>query len=428
MAVDVLYTGKNLTPELQSDGGKAMSRLSDFITRAEEIKYKAFKENEDWFLKTQEVDPAFLVSTQNQKVATELMDKYNKESAAIYRQYNGNPPTEAKQEILAKKNFLIANQNKMIAKERLAEQHRAQVAQNPLRYDKNKFEKEYGNFIKTGDYNLITPPLKSKKPTSFLKEQSFKLNKDNLIYGQPRTDSMGKIINTSSNIREEDIPNFIVDMIRGGDDQFVQGVVEDFLADQSDAKWALMKDVNEDGRITNEDMDDNAIEAWAKQNPEYINSVRITKDSKPINPPTKKDTKSGVEINIGGKDVRVQPAEKRPKGLNYGGSLRNNLYSFGGATVVTDIPTDGGNMLLDNRLSALRGGSNISGQLVDYDADKKVIIIRTTTGIPTLRIDPKQLVEVPIDNIPNANNLPIMVDGKQTTIGELNGTQKPTIN
>lgn len=74
MAADILYTGKGFSTPLQSDGGRAMSRLSDFITKAEELKYSTFKQNEQEFLKNSNIDPVFFISTANQKTQAGLLD------------------------------------------------------------------------------------------------------------------------------------------------------------------------------------------------------------------------------------------------------------------------------------------------------------------------------------------------------------------
>jgi len=114
---DILYTGKGLATKLPSDDGRAMSRLSDFIVKAETIKYEAFKDNKDWFLKTQEVDPVAFLTTANQDYQTRLMKKYNEDSAAVVKEAGGfgKLSGEAQSKILAGKNYLISEQNKMRA-------------------------------------------------------------------------------------------------------------------------------------------------------------------------------------------------------------------------------------------------------------------------------------------------------------------------
>lgn len=413
--MDTIYTGKGLTPELPQDGGKAMGRLSDFITRAEEIKYKAFKDNESWFLKTQDIDPAVLISIGNQTAQRELFDNYNKESAAIMQQYNNNPPLDKKQEILAKKNIMIAKQNEMLSKQNLAEQHRAIVTQNPLRYNKTKFDEEYAKFITTGDYNLTAPPLRSKNPTLFLQDQSNKLNKEKIGYGVPTKDALGRTVDTYSNIPEDQIGNFIENNLMN-DDQALQGVIEDFLADKSPEKMAMLTDTNGDGRITNEDADDNIILKWAKQKPEYINAVRKLSEGTPKNPSTSTTKKEPGIAGINGKKRDIDP--------KYGNISRHNIYSLGGDVILRDVPTRNALLLDDSGVYNYEIKGNLArAYLKDYDADRKTIIVQVTSKDPVSYIETQQLVEVPQENIPNYQNIKLTVNGRQTTVGELS---KPT--
>ena len=282
---DILYTGKGLTPNLQSDGGKAMSRLSDFITKAENIKYQAFKENEDWIVKAQDVDPAFLISQAQQNEQVKKLDVYNEKWAEVMRRSGGKLTTQDKLDMQAERNLLEAWQNEATTKQQLAEQHRSLVSQNPLRYDSVRFRNAYDSFVKTGNYDLLTPPLKSKNPALYLQEQSNKLNKEKILYGKPLLDSKGRTTDRFTNIPEDKIGDFIENAFMG-DDQVIQGLTEEFLADNSPEKWALLEDINGDGRITNEDVDENAVMAWAKRNPKYIDAVRKVTSGTPKNPPS----------------------------------------------------------------------------------------------------------------------------------------------
>lgn len=96
---DVIYTGKGLASNLPKDNGSAMGRLSNFITKAEELKYQTFKQNEQEFLKTSNVDPAFFISTANQNTQAKLLDDYNKRWATRMKESNNNLSLEDKQAI-----------------------------------------------------------------------------------------------------------------------------------------------------------------------------------------------------------------------------------------------------------------------------------------------------------------------------------------
>lgn len=179
----------------------------------------------------------------------------------------------------------------------------------------------------------------------------------------------------------------------------------------------FLEDTNNDNKLDASDIDDNALLRWAYQDP-LMRQAAIGFDEYAPSKVTPKAPKEEA------------PAKKRPSPINYGGITRNNLYSFGGVAV-KDVPTAGGTILLDNRTSPITkgttpGGSNVSGDLLDYDKDSDKVVIRVSTGVPDLRIDSKALIEVPADNIPGINDKKVMYDGKLTTIGELRGkTQAP---
>lgn len=419
---DILYTGKGLTTKLPSDGGQAMGRLSNFIVKAEEIKYNAFRENEKEYLKASNIDPAFFISTANQKAQAKLLDDFNQRWSQRWKETGAKMSTDEKAQMQAEKSFIIGKQQEMQAQEAIWKEHSAMVKQNPMRYNAKKFEENTKRLLEQGEYREVAPPLKSKDFSLFLKEQSNKLNREKIEYTKGVPDAFGRISQQFTNISDEDIPNFIESNFFI-DDQATQGVIEDFLADKSPEKMALMEDTNGDGRITNEDADENVIVAWAKQNPKYISAVRrLTTDTRNLK--SEKTTKDkGIPTRIGGEEKNIFAGQKRTKPIKYAGKERNNLYAFEGGEVISNIPTDGGLNIDRPTAIALRGGTNISGQLVDYDADANALIIRTTTGIPSLNLDPKSLVQIPIENVIGGENLPIIIDGKQTTVGELAGQE-----
>jgi len=66
--------------------------------------------------------------------------------------------------------------------------------------------------------------------------------------------------------------------------------------------------------------------------------------------------------------------------------------------------------------------------LLDYDKDNDTLIMRATTASSTIGVGTKQLVEVQASKVENVNNLPIVVNGKQTTLGELRKNISPPVD
>lgn len=161
MASDILYTGKGFSQPLQSDGGRSMSRLSDFITKAEELKYSTFKQNEQEFLKNSNIDPAFFISTANQKTQAGLLEAYNQKWSQKMKQSGYNMSMEDKMAMQAEKNYIIANQQEMQTRQDLWMQHRNMIMQNPTKFDAEEWAQYDDVYRRTGEYPLVSPPIKA---------------------------------------------------------------------------------------------------------------------------------------------------------------------------------------------------------------------------------------------------------------------------
>jgi len=156
MAVDILYTGRNLTPEFKSDGGKAMSRLSDFITRAEEIKYKAFKDNENWLLQTENVDPVVFATAAGQKAQSDGMDTFNEIVGGVLKEAGGigNLSHDAKSKIQLAKNVLLGEQQKILSAQTRAFADKEAISKDIRgEYDYDNWKERWDTYLTTGEYD-----------------------------------------------------------------------------------------------------------------------------------------------------------------------------------------------------------------------------------------------------------------------------------
>jgi len=157
-----LYTGRGLAVNLPQDSGRSTERLSNFIIKAAEIKYNAFKENEQEFLKNSQIDPAFFISSANQKTQVGLLDEFNKKWAQVMKATNNNMSTEQKQQMLTEKNFVISQQQEMQSKQDLWLQHRNMIMQNPNKFDAEEWSVYDNIYRSTGEYPLVAPPIKAR--------------------------------------------------------------------------------------------------------------------------------------------------------------------------------------------------------------------------------------------------------------------------
>ena len=431
---EILYTGKGLTPEFKSDGGQVMSRLSDFITKAEEIKYQAFKDNKDWFLKTQEVDPIAFITTANQDTQNRLMKEYNESSAAIVKRAGGFDKLsgEAQAKILAGKNYLVSEQNKMAA-------------------DQEQYLLEKNMITKDADTNYSSQEFYETKEVPYLNGESY-----NRTPIQPKAQSIsselmglqGKFGSTTSrNIPSKGAPGFFDTLETTGtrDDiapYIVNRVFENpkYKRDMLERWAALSQDKKDEYLDTDKSGTVDEVERVAgtsptrdKENPilrfyidqNWQSAVKEEPSGKPTRIKTGSASKQGGKtIRWGDKDVVAPIGRLRQGAINYGGEIRPSLYSFGGTFTIADIPTEGGYYIYDTDKEAMEGGYNVSGVLLDYDKDNDTLIMRATTASSTIGVGTKQLVEVQASKVENVDSLPIVVNGKQTTLGELRGDNK----
>lgn len=413
---DVIYTGKGLASNLPKDNGSAMGRLSNFITKAEELKYQTFKQNEQEFLKTSNVDPAFFISTANQNTQAKLLDDYNKRWATRMKESNNNLSLEDKQAMQSEKNFIITSQQEMQAKQDLWQQHRQMIQQNPTKYDQEEWSAFDKAYRESGEYPITMPPIKAKSLDMALEKNPVIGNE---IAQPPEYSTVGGVrmfadvthSGSEADARER------VKQVALMDEAYTKDLALQFRALDPATKLKYL-DVNKDGHISKaEEQDVNPIIQWA-QDTKWQQALKVNR-TKPTRVPTTPTKSTGYAIKFGGRDVIVPVGQKRSVPINYGGEARPNLYSFGGSAVLYDLPTEGGNVLYDTDKESMEGGSNVSGQLIDYDKDNDMLIIRTTTGVSNMGIDSKQLVEIPAGNIPDVDRLPILKDGKQTTLGEI---------
>ena len=135
MPTPTIYTGSGLAARLPEDSGRPMSRLSDFIRQTEEFKYKAYKENEQEFLKNVNVDPVHFISTANQTAQLKALEAHNQEWAKKWQETNGNLSTEDKVAMIQQGNYLRSWQDKTIAQQKRFEEDMAIASRDPSRWD-----------------------------------------------------------------------------------------------------------------------------------------------------------------------------------------------------------------------------------------------------------------------------------------------------
>ncbi len=417
---DILYTGRGLAAKLP-ETGNTMQGLVNFVARAEETKFNVFQKNKDAFMKMTDVDPVMFLTTANQEAQAKLLDDFNKEAAQIYKNSGGFPSMEEMQQIQAKKNYLVSEQQKMQADmEQVLLEKEVIEKDNGVNYDPQEwYQKKYQPYIETGKWDK-TPMVKRAKPI----ESVFRGKVTGAgAYEEPDPDNPSRLRQTSAS--KKDVAVRIADTIFA-DESVKRHALEEWRTLPDSEKEQYLNDANGDGMISDEErqqgdvlvksLDNPIIKSYVDKHWANLVDVRFTNKQRPASTGSGKPTISDI---IG---------EKRDIDPMYGNISRPNIYSLGGDMAITDIPTAGAKLLDDTGSYDYNlRGNPAKAFLKDYDADRNTVIVQVPSKDPVSGIDTKQLVEVPVKNIlSKVKDIKVVVNGVTTTIGALVGTTTAT--
>ena len=388
---------------------------------------------------------AFL-TTATQDASNRLIKEYNDSSAAIVKASGGfeRLSGEAQAKILAGKNYLISEQNRM-------------------KTDMEQYMLEKAMITKDADTNFSSQEFYETKEAPYLNGEKDEngvvkgYNKSPILpKGQPISNILrglkGKIGTTvQTTVPTKGAPGF-QDSINttGTRDEIAPVIVEEVFNNPRVKRhmleqWSALSqaekdkylDVDGSGSVDEAERQAGSTPARDQENPIlkfYIDkNWKEGQDIKPAGKATRIATSTsskdgGKTIKWGGVDVVAPIGKLRQGALNYGGEIRSSLYSFGGTFTISDLPTEGGYYLYDTDKEAMEGGSNISGVLLDYDKENDTLIVRSSTANSTIGVGSKQNIEIQASKVENVNNLPIVVNGKQTTLGELRKDISPPVD
>jgi hypothetical protein len=298
MALDLIYTGREHGVKLPT--GERINQgersLSNFIARAEDIKYKAFKENEQEFLKASNIDPVFLISDKSQKVQSQLLDDFNKKWAGEYKRYQGNLPVDVKQQMQSEKNILLAIQQKMQSDMERAMVDRDIVSKDVAgNIDHEDANARWADYVTTGNYDIS--PL---KPSAIDPDLQYSRNINKGV-GTKSTVTITKkkdgVLVTEKKIAsgtEEEGRKFVeADIL--GNPRLAQGYIKKFKALKTNDPETYVKYLDTDlsGTVdTSEEQaastSSNPIIKWAQDN--YWDKKLILEDVEVTKPETVKTT------------------------------------------------------------------------------------------------------------------------------------------
>jgi hypothetical protein len=404
MAFTNSFTGKN-TGIVLDDGGKlnqAQQGMSNLILQAEKLKQDTFRKNFEDFSKASDIDPVFVLSDSAMKTQAGLLSQFNNYWGKIYKERGGNLTQEDQVSMARDKRYLMMQQQQMQSSMQQALQDREMLSKDVNgNYDHEKGDAKYNNYLRTGFYN--NSPL---EPSAMTIED---------VFGQRK-------IQTANAYEEPDKnnPDRIAQYSASKDDVGQQ------IANEAHAKPRVMKDVfNEWGRLPQEEKDKKLADSGGK-NPilqNYIDNHWQNLVEKKFVNKTKTPVAKGLTFNLFGRDVKFAPGQQSQGTVVYGDKTYNKPIEFDGSFKLTNVPTSGAAKLRGTSSSPLSSRGNIEGYLKNYDPDRDVLILAATGTDPN--VDNGTLMEIPAKNLNQAeiNKMPIVVDGKQTTLGSIRGNK-----
>ena len=137
-------------------------------------------------------------------------------------------------------------------------------------------------------------------------------------------------------------------------------------------------------------------------------------------------TGGGMSISFLGKDAKITSGEFQNNDLQLGGRTFKDRYQFQSKDVFM-VPTQGG-MQQDELSNQAKGRTGwnpveapgiVEANLLFYDPSSDELVFRTTQNSDTPYMKSNITFTIPRKNVPDAEKLPIMQDGKKKTLKEI---------
>lgn len=378
---DILYTGRGLAAKLP-ETGNAMQGLSNFIAKAEETKFNVFNKNKDAFMKMTDVDPVMFLTTANQQAQAKLLDDFNKEAAQIYKNSGGFPSMEEMQQIQAKKNYLVSEQQKMQADMEQALLEKEVIEKDGgVNYDPQEwYQKKFQPYIESGRWDK-TPMLKRAKPI----ESVFRGKVTGAgAYEEPDPDNPTRLRQTSAS--KKDVAVRIADTIFS-DESVKRHAMEEWRGLPDSEKVKYYNDVNADGLINEEDrasgdvlvksLDNPIIKSYVDKHWANLVDVKFTNKQRP--PSAQTTGGFNVKIDVGAGNNKNETFDVRDNVTAYGTTF-GKLMNLGRVSFTSDPQTIDEYVDLENGTSVPLGAATRI-EVVSYSPDKDLIVAKVVDDV-----------------------------------------------
>jgi len=140
---------------------------------------------------------------------------------------------------------------------------------------------------------------------------------------------------------------------------------------------------------------------------------------------------SGMSLNFLGSQAKISPGELHTNDQWYGGRNYNERYDIT-ANKSFKVPTTGGFQhdfdpkpgTNDDGWHPITGGDDVEAEIRFYDPKTDVIVFRATSSAENPWVKNNTTFAVPRKNVPDAEKLPIIVDGKRKTLKDILPVEK----
>ncbi len=137
----------------------------------------------------------------------------------------------------------------------------------------------------------------------------------------------------------------------------------------------------------------------------------------------------GLSLNFLGQKTTMEPGKLRDVPLTYGPKTFTSAYQFAGTKPITlNLGAKGSKQFNEEEWTDIEGGGDVEATLVFYDSATDELVFRVGQASQTPYVANNATISVPRANIGDqADELPIMEDGKVVKLKDKFGTKKPII-
>jgi hypothetical protein len=420
MAFNESFTGKGVTQPIQSTGelGRSQENMNNLILSSEKLKFDTFQRNQEEFLKAANIDPVFVLANSARDVQSKMLDEFNNKWGKTMKSRGGNLTTDDKMQMMKEKDFIIMQQQKMQSDMAQMQLHQKMVAQNPSRWDAEELSQWVNDYMKTGTYEHPEPPI---RPLSLTDAAMKMMNKVATKEYIPREDYQTYTVGgvpymkyTAYSAKKEDVVPYIQSAI-SSNDQYAAGALKEW-----NSLTPQEKETYHNANPKNPILEMAVDRHWK----EWVTSKeREEKNTMPARG-------GGLVIDLFGKHyTNFAPGVQLQGTRNISDKNFDNPIEFNGTLKLSNVYTTGGIKLGGRTSRDITTKGNIEGYLKAYDpVSDKLILVATGTDPD---IDSGTHLEIPAKNVNEAelNKIPVVVNGKQTTLGAIRGTiSAPTVS